>query len=192
MVCKMKKIFAYILLLCSSFVQIHAQISLKIDSVIVYSMIEMAEENIITSHWGDGPFIMVYFDLENISDSIFSMRDNNIEIKVEGEKNGAIVDYTIWHSSWNGDWDEIMKPHQKMKTYGGVSLLLYKKPLVYLNWEVIDHFKEFEAIRSSLSVVMTVTNKVLNRISISDVIELGDQIVDKTRWSDYFDESTHD
>ena len=134
---------------------------------------------------------MVYFNLENMTDSTFSIRDNNIEIKVEGEKNGSFFDYIIWQSSWNGDWDEIMEPHQKINTYGGVSLLLYKKPSVYLNWEVIDNFQEFEAVRPSLSVVMTVKNKVLNLIPVSNIIKLGEKIVNKTRWSDYFDESTH-
>lgn len=189
----MNKINVLLFLSCVNIIHLNAQLSFKVDSIFVTRMIEMSEKNILRTGMGDGPDITGCFVIENNSDTLFSFGNNYIEIRLRGQKNETAFDYVIWQSNWN-DYEVVtLEPHHKFVIKEGTCLLLFKKPTEYENWDVIDHFPEFEDVRPSLSITLSINNKIITVIPISNIIQIIDEkIIDKTIWKDYFNTSTND
>ena len=188
----MKKIVTLFILIIFNIIHLNAQLLLKVDSIFISRLIEMSEKNILRSDMGDGPDISGYFVIENNSDTSFSFVNNYLEIGLSGQKNGRAFNYVIWQSNWRNYEIEAIKPHNKYLIKDGVSLVLFKKPTEYENWDVIDHFPEFEALRSSLSITLSINNVIITDTPISNIIQIGEKIIDKTIFKDYFDTQTKD
>ena len=188
----MKKNVTLFILIIFNIIHLNAQLLLKVDSIFISRLIEMSEKNILRSDMGDGPDISGYFVIENNSDTSFSFVNNYLEIGLSGQKNGRAFNYVIWQSNWRNNEIEAIKPHNKYLIKDGVSLVLFKKPTEYENWDVIDHFPEFEALRSSLSITLSINNVIITDTPISNIIQIGEKIIDKTIFKDYFDTQTKD
>ena len=182
----MMKRYWIIVLLLFFHNQVSAQLSLKIDSLIISNMIEVREKNVITGHFGDGPTIAGFLTIENETDTNFFRDQNRINISIEFvRKDGSILNRLLWTSYKEDNQGKYIEAHKRISVFDIVSMMLFEEEIEFANYYIIEHVSELKCILPSLTVVFTVNKDFEKRIPIDVISHLFiDDTINRVIWRD--------
>ena len=159
-----------------------SQYYLRIDSLMVYDIVETEDEYVIDEGFGEGPYVYVYFTLCNNTDKVLSIQSSDLYMRFYYEFGGERKSSVYLHCIEDKDLLTI-KPMDSISFKCGAMLMidvdLHKsKRYVSQSMKIIDHSEIFKLILPSFyAEVETKEDYALRtptyRWNFADYIEIG-------------------
>lgn len=175
----LKIISCYVLLLAISihFKTICSQ-SIIIDSVSFYNLIEIRPSNVITSHFGDGPIINLYFTVQN---------DNKKDEKTESQNIDILISYKSLSSTktipiWTNDIEST--PTTKNETVQvSLPLVLNNEERLLGDYHIVNHIDALSSILPTMKIIIKENQITVNELHIDDVKLNKDKLITMVRFN---------
>lgn len=148
------------------------QLSLSIDSLSVYDIIEAEPETTISEGFGEGPYIYGYFTLYNYTDSIIAIHSSDCSMLYYYRY--AERDYSSMYIHWTQNHDLlIIKPHDCAIIEGGAILMIdvaLHKSVKYSKDSIgiINHTEIFNNILPTLYAEIRIRDNMVIRSTTYD------------------------
>ncbi len=155
---------------------VFAQVELIVDSAKVSNVVELCPNNMMTSHFGDGPIINYYFSLKNNSDSTIVLNVNKTKVVCVYENNNEIYNKTLFlypriesNDYYSKGIIEI-QPHETKGFHDAFLMVLNYESVEFNNYYVVDHTLSLMNVLTSMKVKLYIEEKETSEIIINNVL----------------------
>lgn len=165
---------------------ISGQILVSFDSLIINDAIEVKSNDLLISHFSFGPYLSIFFSIENNTDSVLKIRNPYSDyhlpqykytkfVSIEYKINGKSIENEIVFG-WSED-ELIIHPHSKQNFEVGHSLSLPYNDYSNDYITILDHSQQLYERLPSLRLIVRIDEERIYSLIPQHVTE-GDYFVD--------------
>ena len=161
------------------------QVAVSIDSIVLDGVVEVKENDLLISDFGNGPVVTMSISITNrFRDELIMSQHGDYELYCEFEYNGLVHKSLDFYLSINEDGNLSVPHDSTYRETVSAALFLPYNIVVMDDVTIYDHTQKLQEVLSSLRLIFIINNVKY----VSDkkpVILMGRKFLDENKWSNY-------